>query len=127
MSCQIRYSRCVKTDSLDVVALHEFLQVGALETEDARRRCGRTGSIKARKRVFELKCHDGFVAMHECHSITLAALANSKRLPLSAVETDVSPVMFPPGRSRLETIPLSARSAPAVMTMAIVVVAFLAA
>ena len=57
----------------------------------------------------------------------MVSLSNSNRLPANTGEMVVNPVMFPPGRARLSTSPAATGSAPAIKTMGIVLVAFLAA
>ena len=57
----------------------------------------------------------------------MTSFNNSNRFPVKSGETELSPVMFPPGRARLATSPLATGSLLLVMTMGIVVVARLTA
>ncbi len=56
-----------------------------------------------------------------------ASLSSSNRLPSRSGAMRLSPVIFPPGRARLETSPVPTGSAAAANTMGIVALAFLAA
>ena len=56
-----------------------------------------------------------------------ASLSSASRFPLSSSTMKLKPVMLPPGLERLRTRPLFTGSAMRVMTMGIVVLAFLAA
>jgi hypothetical protein len=56
-----------------------------------------------------------------------ASLSSSNLLPSRSVAIMLSPVIFPPGRARLETSPLPTGSGAAANTMGIVALAFLAA
>jgi hypothetical protein len=54
-------------------------------------------------------------------------LSSSSRLPLKSVAKADNPVMFPPGRARLATRPVSTGLPEDTMTIGTVVVVFLAA
>ena len=56
-----------------------------------------------------------------------ASLSSSNRLPSRSGAMMLSPVIFPPGRARLETSPVPTGSAASANTMGIVALAFLAA
>ena len=55
------------------------------------------------------------------------SLSSSSRFPFSSVLRSASPVILPPGREKLATIPVSTGSLSLVITMGIVLVAALAA
>src|SRR5436309_337471 len=58
-------------------------------------------------------------------SLGVISFSSSKSFPPNSPPTFVSPVTFPPGRARLATSPVATGSVLLVMTMGIVVVAFL--
>ncbi len=62
-----------------------------------------------------------------CESLGLTSLSSSNRFPSSSGAIELNPVIFPPGRARLATMPATTGSPTAIMTMGTEVVAFLTA
>ena len=65
--------------------------------------------------------------MATCESLGMTSRRSSSRLPSRSGAIELSPVMFPPGRARLGTIPVPTGSPTATMTRGTVDVAFLTA